>query len=209
MITIISKTERKNKSNNYYWVCRCEECGNLFETVNQKTINSCRPCSKLNKKHNLSNSKLFNAWSAMKARCYQSKNKYYHNYGERGISICDEWKNNFMSFYIWSINNGYQDDLSIDRIDNDGNYEPSNCRWADKFTQLQNTRLLRATNKSGYRGVSFFKRTNKWKTQIYHNNRQLCLGYFYDKDLAAKVYNDFVIENNLLQPLNKIKIETY
>ena len=76
----------------------------------------------------------------MKDRCYNPKDKAYKNYGERGIHICDEWLNDFKSFETWSMENGYQDNLTIDRIDVNGNYEPSNCRWVDMKTQNSNTR---------------------------------------------------------------------
>ena len=74
----------------------------------------------------------------MKRRCYNKNNKDYGRYGGRGIVMCDEWKNDFMSFYSWAINNGYRDDLTIDRINNDGIYEPDNCKWVTMKEQAQN-----------------------------------------------------------------------
>jgi hypothetical protein len=77
----------------------------------------------------------------MKRRCYASSHQEYKNYGGRGIKICDEWFNDFVSFYEWAINNGYQDDLTIDRIDNDGNYEPKNCQWISLKENVRKARI--------------------------------------------------------------------
>ena len=75
----------------------------------------------------------------MKQRCFYKKHKHYDRYGGRGITICPEWKDNFEAFYEWAMNCGYSNELSIDRIDNDGNYEPSNCRWVSAKVQNNNT----------------------------------------------------------------------
>lgn len=90
--------------------------------------------------HGLSHHPLFRVWWSMLERCYSESNKSFCDYGGRGIFVCDEWKDDFKTFYDWAIGNGYKDGLSIDRIDNDGNYEPSNCRWVEKITQNNNKR---------------------------------------------------------------------
>ena len=90
------------------------------------------------KAHGLSNTRLYRIWYGMKQRCYNPKNTRYKNYGGRNITVCDEWENDFISFYNWAIYNGYNDNLTIDRIDVNGNYKPDNCRFIDQKTQQRN-----------------------------------------------------------------------
>ena len=85
-----------------------------------------------------SNSRIYNTWLHMKGRCYRKTDDHYKHYGEKGITMCDEWKNDFKAFHDWSMSNGYADNLTIDRINNDGNYEPSNCRWVTMKEQCNN-----------------------------------------------------------------------
>lgn len=85
-----------------------------------------------------SQTNLYHVWSSMKDRCRNKNNKYYERYGGRGISICEQWKEDFEEFKKWSYENGYTEGLSIDRRDNDGNYTPDNCRWVDQTTQNRN-----------------------------------------------------------------------
>ena len=83
---------------------------------------------------------LYDVWNGIKKRCFRKNNKDYHNYGGRGITVCDEWVSNYMTFRNWAIENGYSKGLSIDRIDNNGNYEPSNCKWSTPKQQSINRR---------------------------------------------------------------------
>lgn len=90
--------------------------------------------------HNETKTRLYGIWAGMKQRCFNEKDHCYQNYGARGITVCDEWKNDYVAFSMWAKQNGYTDELSIDRIDTNGNYEPSNCRWATAKTQARNKR---------------------------------------------------------------------
>ena len=89
---------------------------------------------------NQNSKRLYRTWKNMRNRCKNPNNRSYHKYGGRGIKVCDEWDRNYNYFEKWSLENGYADNLSIDRINANGNYEPSNCRWADKHTQDNNKR---------------------------------------------------------------------
>ncbi len=89
-------------------------------------------------KHGLSHTRIDNIYKNMISRCYYSKNSRYERYGKRGIKVCDEWKNDKTLFFEWAFNNGYSENLSLDRIDTDGDYSPNNCRWADVLTQQNN-----------------------------------------------------------------------
>lgn len=126
--------------------CRCD-CGSekLYDPfhVVSEVIKSCGCMhDELLKTHGLSNTRLYRIWKGMNARCFDKKSVAYGNYGGRGITICEEWlgESGLFNFVAWAETHGYTEDLSIDRIDVNGNYEPSNCRWADDKTQLENRR---------------------------------------------------------------------
>jgi len=133
------------------WKCICD-CGNITYATTMDlrkgdtTSCGCRRQETLDeftnrhKTHGMTNTRIYGIWKAMRARCTQPNYPQYHRYGGRGISICQEWLDDFMAFYEWAINNGYADDLSIDRIDVNGNYCPENCRWVTNDIQQNNKR---------------------------------------------------------------------
>ncbi len=140
--TVLSLSKIENKK--AYWLCQCDcgtkrvvsssslragtskSCGCLVKENGIKTING------------LSKTRLYRNYSNIKQRCFNPNFPLYKNYGGRGIIMCDKWKNDFMSFYNWAMSNGYKENLTIDRIDVNGNYEPSNCRWITMKEQYHN-----------------------------------------------------------------------
>lgn len=139
---IVIKRVGTTKGRNAIWLCKCE-CGNKVEVFGGNlTSNSTKSCGCLRqeqlKTHGLSYSNLYPIWIAMKDRCFNCNNKEYHCYGGRGITVCDEWKNNFKSFYNWANKNGYKDGLTIDRINNNKGYSSDNCKWSTMKEQANN-----------------------------------------------------------------------
>lgn len=94
-------------------------------------------------KHGGTGTKIYYIHAQMKNRCFNPKARSYPPYGGRGITVCQEWKDSFVAFREWALSNGYEEGLSIDRIENDGNYEPGNCRWIPMIEQAKNTRQTR------------------------------------------------------------------
>jgi len=144
------------------WSCECD-CGKeaivLAERLRNGDTKSCgclhtERAYQINRTHGLyrdiagGRSKLYLVWMEMKQRCINPNNKSYQNYGGRGIRICNEWMN-YQAFHDWAMSIGYKEGLSIDRIDNDGDYKPSNCRWVSRYIQSRNTRKNRMLTFNG------------------------------------------------------------
>ncbi len=134
-LTVIGESEKIGKI--YYALCRCE-CGNEKKIITQNFVRgSSKTCGLCVSKYP---ERLKKILKGMKERCRNKKIKNYNSYGKRGIKVCKEWLEDSYSFYSWALENGYNKNLSIDRINVDGNYEPSNCRWATITDQANNKR---------------------------------------------------------------------
>ena len=162
-LTVIKRVEN-DKFNRSKWLCQCDcgnqtivagtflrthktnSCGCLFKEVHSK--------SKYKNKKSKEFKRIYNIFNGMKNRCYNMKSKDYKNYGARGIKICNQWlnkENGIDNFFDWSITNGYKENLTIDRIDVNGNYEPDNCRWItlkQQFLNKRNNKLITFNNKT-------------------------------------------------------------
>ena len=134
------------KNGKTLWLCRCD-CGKLATVkTNELRTGGTKSCgclvkevlSVMHRTHGMSGDRIYRIWRLMKNRCTNSRSPDYPHYGGRGITVCDEWRNSFEAFRDWALANGYADNLSIDRIDVNGNYCPENCRWATQVQQCEN-----------------------------------------------------------------------
>lgn len=149
MLTVINRVYINGKP---LWHCTCD-CGNEVNVRHSHLIEGQKSCgcysSKIlgdrKRKHGKRNTKIYHMWHSMKSRCFNPNNTAYKDYGGRGITVCEEWKNEFESFYKWATANGYDENAgfmqcTLDRIDVNGNYEPSNCRFVSMKEQCNNRR---------------------------------------------------------------------
>lgn len=188
----------------------CPECYrrytmNMYHTIS-KGGKICISCvTKKNKTtHGGRYHKLYGVWSDERDRCNRSTHKHYHLYGGRGITMSEEFSD-FSKWleYVSSLPAAGTTTYTIDRIDNNKGYERGNLRWASKNTQAHNTKLIRTTNKSGYRGVISTK-TGKFSASIGVNSKKIHLGTYITALDAAKAYDQYIIDNDLEHTQNGV-----
>ena len=192
IVTNFAYRKRSGKNYKYYWTCQCD-CGGIctVESYNLKSgITKSCGCYRedFRKKHNLTRTRLYRIWRNIRSRCNNPNTKNYKRYGGRGITVCDEWlnENDFMKFYDWALSNGYQDGLTLDRIDNNGNYEPNNCRWTTMEEQSQNTsKAINITyNNETYSLSKWSRKTGISRSTLYTRYKS---GWGVEKMLTTKV----------------------
>lgn len=211
-LTIIKEIKRKEIPNRRFVLCKCS-CGNETTVRLDRFLSGVtKSCGCLKKENNIKKRgnwyykhRLCQIWSGIIQRCYNQNDTCYDRYGKRGISVDMEWKNNMDSFIKWAMSSGYNDNLTIDRIDNDGNYSPDNCRWVDMSTQLANTGI-RCDNTTGYKGLSWSKLERKWRVYVSWHGKRILDKCFNDKRDALIFRNNFIIDNNLPHKINEVDL---
>lgn len=206
-LTVIERAGSDSTGKNSTWLCRCK-CGNT-KIVNRSVLTrndrkghisscGCRTYESKNYTHGMSKTRIYHEWLSMRKRCSRAIAKDYDSYEGRGITVCDEWNNDFISFYEWAMNNGYDDSLTIDRVDVEKGYSPENCRWITIESQQSNKRN---TVRINYEGEEWCLRT-------------LCMhiGFPYKtanaRYIRMKRRGESITPEKLFKPINTDKISS-
>ena len=214
-------SEHNKQTNNLYIVkfthlreqclVKCNICNKEYETQYGKyiyTAKGCGDCARKLPKYFAERSeyythRLSTIYSGILQRVYNPKrDEEVRAYQDKNVVVCEEWLNNREIFYKWAHSAGYSDELTIDRINPNGNYEPSNCRWTTKTVQARNTKVISINNTSGYKGVSFHKVIGKWRARITIDYKEKYLGTFDTALEAAEAYDYYIIQHKLEHTLN-------
>ncbi len=189
-----------------YGLFECQYCKKEFECIVQSVKSgSTKSCgcftTKLNTTHGISQNKFYNTWKHMVDRCTNPKIKAYKDYGGRGISVCEEWLN-IRNFVDWcDLTHPNMEGYTLDRINNDKGYSPENCTWSDKTTQAINKRRMK-NNKSGFVGVCWDKKTNKWRSSIVVDKKYKYIKMCETEEEAVGFRDQYIIDNHLPHKLS-------
>lgn len=183
------------------WICRCE-CGNYCVVASCDLLNGhtqscgCKRFESRNKIHGLAKTPLYGVWTSMKERCNCKNSVSYKYYGAQGITVCEEWKNDYLSFHNWAIASGYSEGLTIERINVNGNYCPENCKWIPLKMQSQNrNNTVYITDNKGITKSLF-----EWCTILNLSYRAT-----YNRYRKAKISNNPIKFDDIFAPIPKIE----
>lgn len=184
-----------------YYECTCS-CGNKTvvraENIKSGAVKSCG-CLVRNQTCSITHGKrkhpLYGVWQNMKNRCYNKNVRSYKNYGRKGVTVCDLWLHDFQCFFEWAINNGWTENLEIDREDNGLGYSPDNCRVVSRKINLTNKGMY-SSNKTGYVGISL-RKDGRFLSAVSVNGKTKYLGLFIDIKSAVVARNNYIIEHGL------------
>jgi len=202
MLVAVKRVRRG--SSHVFWLCKCD-CGGSKEVSAQHLLygdtKSCgcfrsRVSSERFTTHGLRKNPIYNAWCSMLDRCKNQNHSSYHRYGGRGIKVCQEWED-VKVFVNWAEANGYEKGLEIDRIDNDGDYCPENCRFVTRQQNCLNKSVPQSNNGSGYSGVSFAKYCKRFRSVVKYNGLAKHVGYFKTAKEAVIARDQYIIDNDL------------
>ncbi|MBP5422456.1 MAG: hypothetical protein J6Y78_08465 [Paludibacteraceae bacterium] len=201
-LVVLEQDKSINDNKHSRWICKCD-CGNTKSVISYslrkgitKSCGCIGPHGKkgVNKTHGMSKTRIYHEWLSMRGRCLPNSPNSY-NYYQRGITVCEEWLNDFMPFYDWAIANGYDDSLTLDRINNDSGYSPDNCRWVKNDVQQRNK-----TNniKIMYEGEEYCLKTIAEKLGFSYKT-------IYQRYTKLKKNNQSIDTNILFAPVDKSK----
>ena len=199
-VKVVSEVFIRGKNPSVMVLCECAngditkaKANSIYDLLKNRVFScGCYPRERYGhsfgeKTHGESETRLYGIWKQMKKRCNNPNDSVYKYYGKKGVRVCDEWNKSYESFRDWALNNGYNDQLTIDRKDSNGNYESSNRRCVTQLEQIRN--ISRKNFSSRYMGVLRDKRLNKWMARIQYNKKQIRVGTFESEKEAALAYN--------------------
>lgn len=218
-LTVIERAETKGGKTR--WKSQCD-CGKITYTISHRLLSgqtqSCGCMRDLGIKHGMTNTRLFKIWEGMKSRCLNPNKKCYDRYGGRGISVCQEWQKSFESFRDWSLENGYTEGLTIDRIDVNGDYCPENCKWSTPCEQALNKRNTIYIEHNGERkplpvwcrqyNFKYSIASQRYRNMVKHGKPIEFEKLFFNGNLSVKRIDQFSMDGTYIKTWEKLSDAT-